>query len=96
MEISIPEERQAFILAVLTIGQYYERIKLRVREHCVVVRHNGRRETEGIREHAEGSKVAGTRRGEVTNGSIKLHNEDLHNLNCSEKVIRAIKSRGRD
>jgi hypothetical protein len=78
----------------LTIGFYYEEIKLRVYEHCVVPHHNGRRKPEGIREHAEGSKLAGTHRGEVTNDSIKLHNVDLHNLNCSQKVIRAIKSKG--
>jgi hypothetical protein len=48
MELSLPEKRQAFVLAVLTIGFYYERIKLC--EHCVVSHHNGRIETEGVRE----------------------------------------------
>jgi hypothetical protein len=63
MELSLPEERQAFILAVFNIRFYCEGIKLC--EHCLVSQHNGSIETEGLREkHAEDSKLAGTYRGE--------------------------------
>jgi hypothetical protein len=30
-------------------------------------------------------------KGEVTGGSRKLHNEELHELNCSRYIIRVIK-----
>jgi hypothetical protein len=50
----------------------------------VVSHHDGRIKTEGVRkQHAEEGKLTGTYRGEFTNVSINLHNEDLQNFNCS-------------
>jgi hypothetical protein len=38
-------------------------------------------------------RIFGPRRDEVTEGSRKLHNEELHNLYSSPDIIRMIKSR---
>jgi hypothetical protein len=38
-------------------------------------------------------RIFGPKRDEVTGGWRKLHNEELHNLNCSPSIIRMIKSR---
>jgi hypothetical protein len=38
-------------------------------------------------------RIFGRKRGKVTGGWRKLHNEELHNLYCSPSVIRMIKSR---
>jgi hypothetical protein len=35
--------------------------------------------------------IFGPKRGEVTGGSRKLHNEELHNLYASPSIIRMIK-----
>jgi hypothetical protein len=37
-------------------------------------------------------RIFGPKRGEVTGGWIKLHNEELHNLYSSPSIIRIIKS----
>jgi hypothetical protein len=37
-------------------------------------------------------RIFGTKRGEVTGGSRKLHNEELHSLYSSPSIIRMIKS----
>jgi hypothetical protein len=38
-------------------------------------------------------RIFGPQRDEVTGGSRKLHNQELHNLNSSPSIIRMIKSR---
>jgi hypothetical protein len=38
-------------------------------------------------------RILGPRRGEVTGGWRKLHNEELHDLYPSPSIIRMIKSR---
>jgi hypothetical protein len=38
-------------------------------------------------------RIFGPKRGEVTGGWRKLHNEELHNLYSSPSIIRMIKSR---
>jgi len=38
-------------------------------------------------------KIFGPRRGEVTRGWRKLHNEELSDLYCSPNIVRVIKSR---
>jgi hypothetical protein len=38
-------------------------------------------------------KIFGPKRDEVIGGWRKLHNEELHNLYCSQSVMRMIKSR---
>jgi hypothetical protein len=38
-------------------------------------------------------RIFGPKRGEVTRGWRKLHNEELHNLYSSPSIIRMIKSR---
>jgi hypothetical protein len=38
-------------------------------------------------------RIFGSKRGEVTGEWRKLHNEELHNLYSSPKIIRQIKSR---
>jgi hypothetical protein len=38
-------------------------------------------------------RIFGSKRGEVTGGWRKLHNEELHNLYSSTKIIRQIMSR---
>jgi hypothetical protein len=38
-------------------------------------------------------RIFGSKRDEVTGGSRKLHNEELHNLYNSPSIIRMIKSR---
>jgi hypothetical protein len=38
-------------------------------------------------------RTFGPKRGEVTGGWRKLHNEELHNLYSSASIIRIIKSR---
>jgi hypothetical protein len=38
-------------------------------------------------------RIFGPKRGEVTGGWRKLHNEELYNLNSSPNKIRMIKSR---
>jgi hypothetical protein len=38
-------------------------------------------------------RIFGPKRDEVTGGSRKLHNDELHNLYSSASVIRMIKSR---
>jgi hypothetical protein len=38
-------------------------------------------------------RIFGPKRDEVTGGSRKLHNEELHNLYSSPSIIRIIKSR---
>jgi hypothetical protein len=38
-------------------------------------------------------RIFGPKRGEVTVGCRKLHNEELHNLYSSPSIIRIIKSR---
>jgi hypothetical protein len=38
-------------------------------------------------------RISELRRGEVTGGWRKLHNEELHNLYTSPSIIRMIKSR---
>jgi hypothetical protein len=38
-------------------------------------------------------KIFGPKRDEVIGGWRKLHNEELHNLYCSQSIIRIIKSR---
>jgi hypothetical protein len=38
-------------------------------------------------------RIFGPKRDEVTEGSRKLHNEELHNLYSSPTIIRMIKSR---
>jgi hypothetical protein len=38
-------------------------------------------------------RIFGPKRDEVTGGSRKLHNEELHNLYSSPNIIRMIKSR---
>jgi hypothetical protein len=37
--------------------------------------------------------IFGPKRDEVIGGWRKLHNEELHNLYCSPRIIRMIKSR---
>jgi hypothetical protein len=37
-------------------------------------------------------RIFGPKRGELTGGSRKLHNEELHNLYSSPSIIRVIKS----
>jgi hypothetical protein len=37
-------------------------------------------------------RIFGPKRDEVMGGCKKLHNEDLHNLYCSPRIIRMIKS----
>jgi hypothetical protein len=39
-------------------------------------------------------RIFGPKKGEVTGGWRKLHNEELHNLYSSPSIIRMIKSRG--
>jgi hypothetical protein len=38
-------------------------------------------------------RIFGPRRDEVIGSWRKLHNEELHNLDCSPSIIRIIKSR---
>jgi hypothetical protein len=38
-------------------------------------------------------RIFGPKRDEVIGGWRKLHNEELHNLYCSQSIIRIIKSR---
>jgi hypothetical protein len=38
-------------------------------------------------------RIFGPKRDEVTGGLRKLHNEELHNLNASPRIIRMMKSR---
>jgi hypothetical protein len=38
-------------------------------------------------------RIFGPKRGDVTGGWKKLHNEELHNLYSSPNIIRTIKSR---
>jgi hypothetical protein len=38
-------------------------------------------------------KIFGPKRKEVIGGWRKLHNEELHNLYCSPRIIRIIKSK---
>jgi hypothetical protein len=38
-------------------------------------------------------RIFGTKRGEVTGGWRKLHNEELHSLYSSPSIIRMMKSR---
>jgi hypothetical protein len=38
-------------------------------------------------------RIFGSKRAELTGDWRKLHNEELHNLNCSPNIIRLIKSR---
>jgi hypothetical protein len=38
-------------------------------------------------------RIFGLKRGEVTGGWRKLHNQELHNLYSSPSIIRMIKSR---
>jgi hypothetical protein len=38
-------------------------------------------------------RIFGPKRAEVIEGWRKLHNEELHNLYCSPRIIRMIKSR---
>jgi hypothetical protein len=39
-------------------------------------------------------RIFGPKRDEVTGGWRKLHNEELHNLYSSPRIIRMVKSRG--
>jgi hypothetical protein len=39
-------------------------------------------------------RIFGPKRDEVTGGWRKLHNEELHNLNSSSRIIGIIKPRG--
>jgi hypothetical protein len=39
-------------------------------------------------------RIFGPKRGEVTGGWRKLHNEELHNLYSSPSIIRMMKSKG--
>jgi hypothetical protein len=38
-------------------------------------------------------RIFGPKRDEVTGGWRKVHNEELHNFNSSQNIIRMIKSR---
>jgi hypothetical protein len=38
-------------------------------------------------------RIFGPKRDDVIEGWIKLHNEELHNLNSSQSIIRMTKSR---
>jgi hypothetical protein len=38
-------------------------------------------------------RISGPKSDEVTRGWRKLHNEELHNLNSSPRIVRAINSR---
>jgi hypothetical protein len=49
--------------------------------------------TEGVWEHSA-EKIFGTKGDEVTGGSRKLHNEELHNLYSLPNIIRRLSCAG--